>query len=85
VFRADSAAMRGKPAVEVRGARPVAKLYSGRAQGAGTALLDGAAGIVVAPLGRLAMVIRVTFRDGQIAALDVVAEPERLRAIEVSA
>src|SRR5258705_2362096 len=33
VFRADSAAMRGGPAREVRGAAAVAKLYSGRAHG----------------------------------------------------
>jgi RNA polymerase sigma factor (sigma-70 family) len=85
VFHADSAAMRGRPALEVRGAETVAKMYSGRAQGAGTGLLDGAVGIVVAPLGRLMMVIRVTLADGRITELDVVADPEKLREIEIAA
>jgi RNA polymerase sigma factor (sigma-70 family) len=85
VFRADSAAMRGRPALEVRGAETVAKMYSGRAQGAGTGLLDGAVGIVVAPLGRLMMVIRVTLAAGRITELDVIADPEKLREIEITA
>jgi RNA polymerase sigma factor (sigma-70 family) len=84
VFRADSAAMRG-PAREVRGAAAVAKLYSGRAQGAGTGLVDGAVGIVVAPLGRLMMAIRVTLAGGRITELDVVADPEKLREVEITA
>src|SRR5262245_10796044 len=37
VFRADSAAMRGGPERVVHGAAAVAKLYAGRAQGAGSA------------------------------------------------
>jgi hypothetical protein len=85
VFRADSAAMRGGPAREVRGAAAVAKLYSGRAQGAGTGLVDGAVGVVVAPLGRLMMVIRVRFAGGRIAELDVVADPAQLRDVEIAA
>src|SRR5215510_3459160 len=85
VFQADSAAMRGGPAREVRGAAAVAKLYSGRAHGAGSALLDGAVGIVVAPLGRLMMVIRVTFPAGRITRLDVVADPAKLTDLEIVA
>jgi hypothetical protein len=85
VFRADSAAMRGGPAREVRGGAAVAKLYSGRAQGAGTGLLDGAIGIVVAPLGRLMLVIRVTLAGGKITELDVVGDREKLREIEIAA
>jgi RNA polymerase sigma-70 factor (ECF subfamily) len=49
VFRADSAAMHGKRAQEVRGAAAVSKMYKGRAQGAGLALLDGRPGTVVTP------------------------------------
>jgi RNA polymerase sigma-70 factor, ECF subfamily len=85
VLRADSAAMRGGPAREVRGAAAVAKLYSGRAQGAGTGLVDGAVGIVVAPLGRMMMVIHVTFAGEKIAELDVVADPEKLREVDIAA
>jgi len=84
-FHADSAAMRGGRAREVRGAGPVAKLYSGRAHGVGSALIDGAVGIVVAPLGRLMMVIQVTFSAGRISKLDVVADPAKLRDMDIVA
>ena len=85
VFRADSAAMRGGPARQVRGAQAVAGFYRGRAQGAGAAILDGRPGIVVAPLGQLMMVIRLEFDGDVIAAIDVTAEPEALRALEIAA
>ena len=86
VFRADSPAMRGAPATEVRGAAAVSKLYRGRAQGAGLALLDGRPGIVVTPrAGELMLLIRLGFGDdGRIAAIDVTGDPERLRATEIT-
>ena len=40
---------------------------------------------MVAPLGRLMMVIRVTLEGGKITELDVVADPEKLREIEITA
>ena len=83
VFRAE---MGGAPAREVRGAAAVAKLYSGRAQGAGVALLDGRPGIVVTPkAGELMLLIRLSFANGRIAAIDVTNDPEKMRATEVSA
>lgn len=87
VFRADSAAMRGKRAQEVRGAATVSKMYKGRAQGAGVALLDGRPGIVVTPrAGELMLLIRLAFTgDGRIAAIDVTGDPEKLRATHISA
>src|SRR5262245_3608368 len=84
-FRADSASMRGGPARELRGAAAVAKLYLGRAHGAGSALIDGGVGIVVAPLGRLMMVIHVTFSAGRITRLDVVADPAKLSDLDIVA
>ena len=85
VFHADSAAMRGGPANEVKGAAAVSKLYAGRAQGAGLALLDGRPGIVVTPkAGELMLLIRLTFADGRIAGIDVTGDPEKLRATEVT-
>jgi RNA polymerase sigma-70 factor (ECF subfamily) len=87
VFRADSAAMRGAPAREVRGAAAVSKLYRGRAQGAGVALLDGRPGIVVTPkAGELMLLIRLAFGDdGRIAAIDVTGDPQAMRATEIAA
>jgi RNA polymerase sigma-70 factor (ECF subfamily) len=86
VFRADSAAMRGKPPQEVRGAAAVSKMYKGRAQGAGLALLDGRPGIVVSPRpGHLMLLIRLVFAEGRIAGIEVTGDPEAIRATEVSA
>lgn len=86
VFRADSPAMRGAPAREVRGADAVSKLYRGRAQGAGLALLDGRPGIVVTPrAGELMLLIRLGFgADGRIAAIDVTGDPKTMRATEIT-
>ena len=85
-YRADSAAMRGKAPHEVRGAATVSKLYRGRAQGAGVALLDGRPGIVVTPkAGELMLMIHLTFDDdGRIAAIDVTGDPEKMRATQVA-
>jgi RNA polymerase sigma-70 factor, ECF subfamily len=65
--------------------RPLAK----RAIKAGTraaqpALVDGAVGLVVAPRGRLLMVLRFTFAHGRIAEIEAIAEPERLREVELA-
>jgi RNA polymerase sigma factor (sigma-70 family) len=78
VFRADSIAAAGGAPAEVRGASSVAKLYSGRAQGARPALINGAVGVIVAPYGRLFLVINLTLMDGKITEIDVVADPARL-------
>ena len=86
VFRADSAAMRGAPAREVRGADAVAKLYSGRAQGAGLALLDGRPGIVVSPKpGQVMLLIRLAFADGRITGIDVTGDAEAVRETQIAA
>ena len=86
VFRADSSAMHGKRPAEVRGAAKVSKMYKGRAQGAGVALLDGRPGIVVTPkAGEVMLLIHLTFADGRIAAIDVVGDPEKMRTTEIAA
>ncbi len=84
VFRADSAAMRGKRAQEVRGAATVSKMYKGRAQGAGLALLDGRPGVVVSPTpGQVMLLIRLEFADGRIAGIDVTGDPEKMRTTDI--
>jgi RNA polymerase sigma-70 factor (ECF subfamily) len=40
--------------------------------------------VVVAPRGRLLVVLAFTFADGKIVAIDVVADPERLRALDLA-
>ncbi len=83
VFRPDLTARLQGPRQEVRGAVEVAKLFSGRAQAARMALVNGEIGIVVAPRGRLLLVLVPTVRNGTIVALDVVAAPDRLRELRL--
>src|SRR5256714_628840 len=79
VFRPDPAALRGGPSAEVRGAQAVAKLFSGRAQAARAALVNGAVGVVVAPRGRLFLVLGLKISAGKISEVEVIADPARLR------
>ncbi len=82
VVRADRfASPTGKP-IEVRGARLVATqaLAGGRRSPfAETALVDGEVGIVVAPRGRLFLVMTFIVQAGRIVEIEVHADPERLR------
>jgi RNA polymerase sigma-70 factor (ECF subfamily) len=48
-----------------------------------TALVDGTVGVIVAPRGRLFRALRFGFKDGKIAHVHVVADPEHLRQLEL--
>jgi len=87
VVRADAASARPGVPAEVRGARDWAGQAIALAQGAVAArpaLIDGAVGVVVAPHGRLFRVLSFTLKDGKIAAIDVIGDPARLDALELS-
>ena len=86
VLRADGVAV-PPLGVEVRGARAVAErasLASGRGAWARLALVDGAVGIVVAPRGQLQRVLVLSESGGKITRVEVIAEPERLRRLEIA-
>ncbi len=93
VLRADRAGVqasasrqdKGAPtlAPEVRGAAAVAETFSGRAQAAQPALINGAAGLVYAPGGQPRAVFGFTIARGKIVEIDLVADPERLRQIDL--
>ncbi len=77
----------GKP-VLLRGAELVASgaiassVRAGRSQ---LALVDGEVGIVFAPAGRLQVVLAFTVgATGQITAIDVIADPDRLRRLRLA-
>jgi hypothetical protein len=55
------------------------------AQGGGAALVDGRVGVVVAPMGRLFLVLQVTVSQGKIVAIDAIADSARLIRIELGA
>lgn len=79
------AAPRGLP--QVHGADAWAREAIQTAKGARVArvaLVDGGVGLVIAPRGRLTRVLRFTFAEGRIAALEVIGDPERLEVIEVA-
>jgi RNA polymerase sigma-70 factor (ECF subfamily) len=85
VLRSDGmGAFAGRPP-EVRGAEAVAPgAMRGRARAAQAALVNGAVGVVVAPRGRLVMVLDFTIRDGRIVAIDAIADPERLGELQLA-
>ena len=47
-------------------------------------LVDGAVGLVLAPGGRLTRALRLVFAGGKIAAVEVIADPERLGRLELA-
>lgn len=84
VLRADRTAVRLGDVTELRGAEAVANNFKGKAQTARPALVDGALGVVVAPQGRLLLVLALTFAGDKIAAIEVVADRDRLGALDLS-
>jgi RNA polymerase sigma-70 factor (ECF subfamily) len=83
-----AAAPAGRP-VTLQGADVVARgavMSGGRAEESQLALVDGAVGIVFAPAGRLQVVLALTVSgDSRITAIDVIADPERLRGLRLGA
>ena len=82
VLRADGHAVKFGAAKETRGAQEVAA-FSCYARGARRALLDGAAAAVWMPGGRLRVVWDFTTTADRITAIDLIADPERLRSINL--
>lgn len=88
VLRADGAAVRSSAAAqgkgaprlapEIRGAAAVANTFSGRAQPAQPALVDGAVGAVWAPGGEARAAFGFTVAGGRIVAIEILADPARL-------
>jgi RNA polymerase sigma-70 factor (ECF subfamily) len=87
VLHADERVMRSAGPLTLQGALTVARSAMGAVERAAVtepALVDGAPALVMAPFGRLAVVIRFAFGDGGIREIDVIAEPDRLRALEIA-
>jgi RNA polymerase sigma factor (sigma-70 family) len=84
VLRADPAAVRMGASAEVRGAAAVAGTFSGRAQAAQPALVNGVAGLVWAQGGQPRVVFDFKIEDGKIAGIDMIADPEQLRRLDLA-
>jgi hypothetical protein len=89
VLRVDGGTARPGLTRVVHGAEAVAARATGFSRFAGTtrvALVNGAVGgVAYAPNGQPFAVVGCTVRDGKIVAMDVVADPERLPEIDLSA
>ena len=74
---------------EIRGAAAVARLLTGRirlgARFARLVLVDGTVGLVVAPRGRLLLLLRLVIRGGKIAEIEAIADPAHLHQVRLAA
>jgi RNA polymerase sigma factor (sigma-70 family) len=85
VARADATAA-GTPTT-ISGARAVAasaRAFSANSRFAEPALVDGAVGIVVAPKGKLALVLRFCVAGDKITEIDIEADPARLSCLSLA-
>lgn len=85
-LRADAAASGATP-VLVRGGSEVAKraaLFAANSAFAEVALVDGRPGLVVAPDGRLTLVLRFGVVAGRISEIDIEADPIRLGQLQLA-
>jgi RNA polymerase sigma factor (sigma-70 family) len=85
-LRIDGGALREEASLILRGADAVAAhsaTYSNLYPFAKPALVNGAAGAVVAPRGRPFSVMAFTVTNGKIAALDALVDPERLAQLDL--
>jgi len=93
VLRADAVAVEmaagrasaGAPALgeEMRGVDAVARVFAGGAKAARLTLVDGLAGAVVSVGGRPMAVFGFTVRDGRVAGIELMADPETLAVLDL--
>jgi len=85
VIRADTAALKlGAISPAISGADAVAQALAGRARNARVGLIDGAIGVIIAPEGKLRLVLQVVVRDGRIAEIASVADSDTLAGMEMT-
>jgi RNA polymerase sigma-70 factor (ECF subfamily) len=87
VLRSDGGQVRPQMNLVLRGTAAVSRqafTSRGLSPFVRPALVNGAAGVVVAPQGRPQFVMAFTVVDGQIVAIDVLADPDRLNGIDMA-
>ena len=87
VLHADAASVPTGVPMTIRGAAAVARgarAASGRSRYSGVALVNGTPGIVMAPGGRLTVVLAFTIDDAKISRIDVIADPARLEELDLA-
>jgi hypothetical protein len=86
-LRIDGGVLRGGASLVLRGAEAVARhtaTYSGLYPFIRPALVNGAAGAVVAPHGQLFSVMAFTVTNGKITRIDALADPDRLAQLDLT-
>lgn len=81
VLRVDGAAAAMGASGGIHGAEAVARQFAGRAQVARVALVGSAVGAVWAPGGEPRVIFSFTMARDKIVAIDLIADPERLRQL----
>jgi RNA polymerase sigma factor (sigma-70 family) len=87
VLHSDGGVVRPAASVVVRGAEAVAErafTFARLSPFVRPALVNGAAGVVVAPHGRPFSVMAFTVTDGKIVEIDALSDPERLRQMDLA-
>ena len=87
VLRADGGVARAEMSREVRGAEAVARqafVYRRLARFGRRALVNGSAGLVALPGDEPFAVLGFAIADGRIVEIDILADPERLRRLDVT-
>ncbi|PWU44243.1 RNA polymerase subunit sigma-70 [Micromonospora globispora] len=87
VLRADGGTGRARQTVTIHGARNVAAqavMFTRLAPFVRPALINGAAGVVVAAKGQALSVMGFTVAHERIVAIDVLSDPERLRQLDLT-
>jgi RNA polymerase sigma factor (sigma-70 family) len=88
VLRSDGGAARPAASVVVRGAQSVAAqalMFARLFPFVRPALVNSTAGVVVAPHGRPFSIMAFTVKHGRIVEIDVLADPDRLRHLDLTA
>ena len=76
---------RGSAKGELRGAEAVAAFFHGKAQAARAALIDGDVGAVVAPNGKLLVVVSFAVAGGKITRIEATTDAKRMETMELAA
>jgi RNA polymerase sigma-70 factor (ECF subfamily) len=84
VLRSDDAATLMGADRGARGAKAVAETFAGRARVAQPALIDGEPGLVWTQAGQPRVVFSFTFANGKIVAIDLIADQERIRDLDLA-
>lgn len=84
VVRSDGEAVRMGSSPLTEGAAAVAETFSGRAQGARLALVDGYAGAAWQLRGETKVVFAFLVQDGRITEIELLADPETLASLDLA-